>query len=74
MVQRVYRGILGADPDAKVTIATAKSQLSSIFNQLGNQVGVSVEPCRRNTFPAIALASAYLADVMGVSPEESVTR
>lgn len=72
MVQRVYRGILSAAPEAKVTIATAKSQLSSIYNQLGPQVGVSVEPCRRNTFPAIALASAYLVDVMGISPEESV--
>ena len=72
MVQRVYRGLRKADPEAKITIATAKSQLSSIFNQLGDGVEVSVEPCRRNTFPAIALASAYLHDRMGVSPEESV--
>jgi len=72
MVQRVYRGIREADPEAKITIATAKSQLSSIFNQLGDGVEVSVEPCRRNTFPAIALATAYLHDRMGVSPEESV--
>ena len=72
MVQRVYRGICKADPEAKITIATAKSQLSSIFNQLGDGVEVSVEPCRRNTFPAIALATAYLHDRMGVSPEESV--
>jgi mannose-1-phosphate guanylyltransferase len=35
-------------------------------------VGISIEPCRRDTFPAIALATAYLVDVMGVSPEESV--
>ena len=41
-------------------------------NQLGEEVGISVEPCRRDTFPAIALASAYLADVQGVDPEEPV--
>ena len=72
MVQRVYRQILQADPEARVTIATSKAQVSSIHNQLGDRVGISVEPCRRDTFPAIALASAYLADVMGVDPEEPV--
>ena len=72
MVQRVYRQILQADPDARVTVATSKSQLSPIFNQLQGEVMVSVEPCRRDTFPAIALASAYLVDKAGVSPEESV--
>ena len=69
MVQRVYRQIKKADPSATVTIATSKTQVSSIHNQLGDEVGISVEPCRRDTFPAIALASAYLADVMKVSPE-----
>lgn len=72
MVQRVYRQIKQADPEATVTIATSKTQVSAIHNQLGDGVGISVEPCRRDTFPAIALASAYLADVMGVSPEEPV--
>lgn len=72
MVQRVYRQIKVVDPSATVTIATSKTQVSSIHNQLGNDVGISIEPCRRDTFPAIALATAYLVDVMGVSPEESV--
>lgn len=72
MVQRVYRQIKSVDADATVTIATAKTQVSAIRNQLGDNVGISVEPCRRDTFPAIALATAYLTDVMGVSPEESV--
>ena len=62
MVQRVYGQIKSVMPDAEVTIATAKSQVSSIINQLGEQAGISVEPCRRDTFPAIALAAAYLAD------------
>lgn len=72
MVQRVYRQIKKADAAATVTIATSKTQVSAIHNQLGNSVGISVEPCRRDTFPAIALATAYLADIRGVDPEESV--
>lgn len=72
MVQRVYRQIREADPSAKITIATSKAQISSIHNQLGEDVGISMEPCRRDTFPAIALASAYLKDVQGVKEEEPV--
>ena len=72
MVQRVYRQIKTVDKDAAVTIATSKSQVSSIHNQLGENVGISIEPCRRDTFPAIALAAAYLKDVHGVDENESV--
>lgn len=72
MVQRVYRQIKEVDADAVVTIATSKTQVSSIHNQLGDAVGVCVEPCRRDTFPAIALATAYLHDVKGVGEEEPV--
>ena len=72
MVQRVYRQITEVDRDATVTIATSKAQVSSIHNQLGDAVGVCVEPCRRDTFPAIALATAYLHDVKGVGLEEPV--
>lgn len=72
MVQRVYRQIREQDPYARITIATSKSQVSAIHNQLGTDVGISVEPCRRDTFPAIALAAAYLHDVQGVSGEEAV--
>ncbi len=72
MVQRVYRQILSVDASATVTIATSKSQVSAIHNQIGAEVGISVEPCRRDTFPAIALAAAYLHDVRQISEEESV--
>ncbi len=72
MVQRVYRQIKKVDSDATVTIATSRTQVSAIHNQLGEDVGISVEPARRDTFPAIALATAYLVDVMNIDPEESV--
>lgn len=72
MVQRVYNQIKTVDREATVTIATSKTQVSAIHNQLGDNVGISIEPCRRDTFPAIALATAYLHDIQGVSEEESV--
>ena len=72
MVQRVYRQILEADPEARVTIATGKQQVSSIRNQLGERVAISLEPARRDTFPAIALAAAYLRDVQGVGEDEPI--
>lgn len=72
MVQRVYRQIRKVDADANVTIATSKTQVSAIHNQLGSEVGICVEPCRRDTFPAIALAAAYLYDVKGISRDEAV--
>lgn len=60
MVQRVYHQIMEVDNEANITIATSKSQVSAIHNQLGDKVDVCVEPCRRDTFPAIALAAAFL--------------
>lgn len=72
MVQRVYSQIKAIDADARVTIATSEAQVSSIKNQLGKEVGISIEPCRRDTFPAIALASYYLADELKVDESEPV--
>ena len=70
MVQRVYRQICSVDRDAAITIATSKTQVSAIHNQLGSSVGICVEPCRKDTFPAIALAAAWLHDVKKVSGKE----
>ena len=72
MVQRVYRQIQTVNSDMEVTIATSKSQVSAIRNQLGNKVSICLEPCRRDTFPAIALVAAYLKDVQGLSEEDCV--
>lgn len=72
MAQRVYRQIRKADPDADITIATSKSQVSTLKNQLGNAIDISVEPCRRDTFPTIALVSTYLHDVKGVGLDEAI--
>ena len=71
MLQRVYRQIKTVTPDAAVTIATSQAQVPAIINHLGSDARICVEPCRRDTFPAIALAAAYLHDVMGVPEEQT---
>ena len=72
MVQRVYGQIKAADPEADITIATSKKQVSAIHNQLGDRVSVCVEPTRRDTFPAIALAASYLRDEKNMKRDEPV--
>lgn len=72
MIQRIYRQIKQSDPDANIVVATSRGQVSAVQNQLGDSVDISVEPYRRDTFPAIVLTAAYLVDVRNFSPEESV--
>ncbi len=72
MIMRVYRQITAVDPKAQVTVATGKKQVSSIKNQLGDQVNICVEPDRRDTFPAVCLAASYLRDVRNIPEEEVV--
>ena len=72
MIQRFYRKVKEIDVGANITIATSKSQVSTINNQLNEEVGISLEPCRKDTFPAIALACAYLKDIVGVKEDDSV--
>ena len=72
MIQRVCRQVRSAAPDVPITIATGREQTSLIRRQLGSAVNISVEPCRRDTFPAIALVSAYLHEVRGVRLDEAV--
>lgn len=71
MAQRMYRMIKEVDSEANLIIATSESQIPQIKYQLGENVGISIEPCRRDTFPAIALACAYLKK-NGCHEDESV--
>ncbi len=72
MVQRVYRMIKEVSFDARIIVATSETQVASIKRQLREKVEISIEPCRRDTFPAIALSVAYLHDVLGASEDDSV--
>ncbi len=76
MAQRVVRQIRSVSANANITVTTGMQQKSAVRNQLGDVVDVCVEPARRDTFPAIVLAAAYLKkkkdlsldDVMIVCP------
>lgn len=72
MVQRVYHQIKSVDENTEIMVATSQSQVSAICNQLGDQVSICIEPCRRDTFPAIALAAAKLYYEKKVGRDEPV--
>ena len=72
MLQRVYKQIRKAMPEVPITIATSLTQVSAIKNQLDDNVQICVEPARRDTFPAIALACAFLKDALGCADTEPV--
>ncbi|WP_141604623.1 sugar phosphate nucleotidyltransferase [Terrilactibacillus laevilacticus] len=73
MVQRVYGQLEKVSLDTSTVIATSKSQVEMIHNQLGDNVPLIVEPTRRDTFPAIALAATYLYSVQGASLNDVVS-
>lgn len=72
MLQKVFAQIHEADIQADITIAAAAQQVDSIRKQLGADINLVVEPERRNTYPAIALACAYLLKAGKASADEVV--
>ncbi|WP_302428859.1 sugar phosphate nucleotidyltransferase [uncultured Prevotella sp.] len=72
MIQRVVRQIREAQLTDNITLATNAVQRDSIINQLGENVNVVTEPERRDTFPAIALATSYLAKEQKCNDDEVV--
>lgn len=72
MLQRVYRQIRDIYPDEHITVAANEAQIDTIREQIEDKIDISAEPCGRDTFAAIALATSYLTDMKGVSREEPV--
>ncbi len=73
MIQRVVRQIRQTQLTPNITLATHTQQRDSIINQLGaDVVNIVTEPERRDTFPAIALATTYLARVKHCPENEVV--
>lgn len=72
MVQRMYRKICDVDSGANIVIAATQSQISFIQDQLGTNINLCIEPTRRDTFPAIALATAYIKDILKAGEEETI--
>lgn len=63
MVQRVWRQLQNTGLGGDAYLATNRSQVEMIVSQLGGEAPLIIEPERRDTFPAIALAAAYMYDV-----------
>ncbi|WP_141431120.1 sugar phosphate nucleotidyltransferase [Bacillus sp. 03113] len=72
MVQRVWAQLEKTGLSDSAVIATSKSQVDMIQSQLENKASLIVEPTRRDTFPAVALASAYIYSVLGANEDEVV--
>lgn len=72
MVQRTFRKVRDALPEADLLVATGNSQVFSIENQVKGSYELVVEPERRDTAPAIMLACAKLAYDLNASPDDSV--
>ncbi len=72
MLQRVYRHINEIYTDAITVVAANNIQVETIHNQIGENLCISAEPCGRDTFAAIALASAYFTDRLDVNADEAV--
>lgn len=61
MIQRVVRQIKATGHADGIVVATGAAQKEYVTAQLGRSIGVVTEPCRRDTFPAIALSCSWLA-------------
>lgn len=72
MLQRTLKQIRRTNNAASITIAAGKKQVPLLKKYVGEGFEVSTEPSRRNTFPAIALAAAYLHDVKKVPADEKI--
>lgn len=72
MVQRIWRQLAGSGFSSNAFLATGKIQVEMIQSQLSADVPLIVEPERRDTFPAIALACAYLYSIAGMGLNETV--
>lgn len=72
MIQRIYRQIKSVQTDAHVVVVTGQAQSGLVKKQLGSEVDMVIEPERRDTFPAIALACMYLLDAKEIESNEVV--
>lgn len=72
MLQRVWRQLTASGLNNSTFIATSSAQIDNIQSQLGNEIPLIIEPERRDTFPAIALAVAYLFSVQNQSRSDVV--
>jgi len=73
MIQRIWRQLNANPVSDEVYISASPKHAELIQKQLGNKVCLITEPEARDTFPAIALLSAYFHSELAVDPGEVVT-
>jgi len=72
MIQRVYRQLGTAGLLAGTHIVTHDSLSEITRSQLGDEAQLIIEPHRRGTLHAVALATVYLKDRVGAAPDDCV--
>lgn len=73
MMERIWRQLKQAGLSSDVHIATGKAQVEMVQSHLGTSVPLIIEPERKDTFPAIALAAVYLYSMKDISLDEVIT-
>jgi mannose-1-phosphate guanylyltransferase len=71
MVQRVMDQLNSVGLSDNTVICASAGQVEMLRSQLGD-VPIAVEPDRRDTFPAVILACAYLASKMNANDDDVV--
>ncbi|MBO9599249.1 MAG: mannose-1-phosphate guanylyltransferase, partial [Cohnella sp.] len=71
MVQKTWSVLAEKYGESNLYVVGGESQAPVLAEQLGPKAQLILEPSRRDTFPAIALASVYLSD-LGTSADETV--
>lgn len=72
MVQRVWRQLTIHGLIDSAYVSTNQTQIDMIQSQLGTSIPYIIEPGRRDTFPAITLATTYLHSVIGIDRNEVI--
>lgn len=72
MVQRVYRQLVTVGGWDSITVVAGEAQKDQLQLQLGEDVNIVIEPERRDTFPAIALACTYLHNKLDVGYNDNI--
>ncbi len=72
MIQRICRQLCEAGMGGELATVTSAAQADAIRNQIGVGIDIILEPERRNTFPAAAVAAAHLFYEKKADPKETV--
>nr|WP_130616275.1 sugar phosphate nucleotidyltransferase [Cohnella abietis] len=72
MIQRVWTHLSEIDLASSAVIAAGRIQQDVIQSQLGDKVPLILEPVKRDTFPAICLASSFLYSKENVGDDEVI--